>query len=81
MAEQRRYRLTVAEVVAETEDASSLVFEPAPFTYRPGQFLTLRIPSDRNGSVARCYSLCSSPHTDDRMRVLVKRTGGGYASN
>ncbi|HEU5474172.1 MAG TPA: ferredoxin--NADP reductase [Actinophytocola sp.] len=81
MADPRRYRLTVAEVITETDDARSLVFEPVPFTYRPGQFLTLRIPSDRNGSVARCYSLCSSPHTDDRMRVLVKRTGGGYASN
>ena len=86
MPEQRAYRLRVAEVVAETADACSLVFDVDSvfadrFAYRPGQFLTLRIPSDRTGSVARCYSLSSSPHTDDRPRVTVKRTADGYGSN
>jgi len=81
--------LQVADVVAETDDARSLVFKvpdesqvpPQRLKYAPGQFLTLRIPSDRTGSVARCYSLCSSPFTDDAMAVTVKRTDGGYASN
>ncbi|MFL6143680.1 MAG: 2Fe-2S iron-sulfur cluster-binding protein [Labedaea sp.] len=82
MAEPGPLRLTVAEVIEETEDARSLVFEPpAGFTYRPGQFLTLRVPSERCGSVARCYSLCSSPHTGERPAVTVKRTPDGYASN
>ena len=49
--------------------------------YAPGQFLTLRVPSDRTGSVARCYSLCSSPFTDEAMTVTVKRDSDGYASN
>ena len=59
--------LTVADVVDETADARSIVFEVpdamgAKFAdYDPGQFLTLRIPSDQTGSVARCYSLSSSP--------------------
>ncbi len=75
------YRLRVAEVIPETADSCSLVFEDAPFSYRPGQFLTLRIPSDRSGSVARCYSLSSSPHVDDRLQVTVKRTVDGYGSN
>lgn len=75
------YRLRVAEVVPETADACSLVFESPGFDYRPGQFLTLRIPSDRCGSVARCYSLSSSPHTDDMLKVTVKRTADGYGSN
>jgi len=84
--------LQVAEVVAETGDARSLVFAvpdapgdpgipPQRLRYAPGQFLTLRIPSDRTGSVARCYSLCSSPFTDDALTVTVKRTVDGYASN
>ncbi|MFC3962618.1 2Fe-2S iron-sulfur cluster-binding protein [Nocardia jiangsuensis] len=78
--------LRVAAVVAETADACSLVFEVPDelrerFQYKPGQFLTLRIPSDRTGSVARCYSLASSPHTDDAPKVTVKRTDGGYGSN
>lgn len=77
------YRLAVSEVIAETSDARTLVFDapPANFDYRPGQFLTLRIPSDRCGSVARCYSLSSSPHVDDTLQITIKRTADGYASN
>src|SRR6476620_10295412 len=78
--------LTVSGVVEETPDSLSLVFDvPADladkFAYKPGQFLTLRIPSGRTGSVARCYSLASSPHTDDLPKVTVKRTVDGYGSN
>jgi 3-ketosteroid 9alpha-monooxygenase subunit B len=81
--------LQVADVIEETADARSLVFTvpdgadiPAErLRYAPGQFLTLRVPSDRTGSVARCYSLCSSPFTGDPMTVTVKRTADGYASN
>jgi 3-ketosteroid 9alpha-monooxygenase subunit B len=81
--------LQLADVIEETSDARSLVFT-APegadipvdrLKYSPGQFLTLRVPSDRTGSVARCYSLCSSPFTGDPMTVTVKRTDGGYASH
>jgi 3-ketosteroid 9alpha-monooxygenase subunit B len=77
--------LRVAAVVAETDEACSLVFDVPPdlatvFGYQPGQFLTLRIPSDREGSVARCYSLCSSPLTGDPLTVTVKQTATGYAS-
>jgi 3-ketosteroid 9alpha-monooxygenase subunit B len=81
--------LQLAEVVEETADARSLVFKVPDgadipverLRYSPGQFLTLRIPSDRTGSVARCYSLCSSPYTGDPLTVTVKRTEGGYASH
>jgi 3-ketosteroid 9alpha-monooxygenase subunit B len=81
MSEVRSYRLRVTEVVPETDDACSLVFDSPGFDYRPGQFLTLRIPSDRCGSVARCYSLSSSPHVDDALQVTVKRTADGFGSN
>ncbi|CDO10953.1 3-ketosteroid-9-alpha-hydroxylase [Mycolicibacterium cosmeticum] len=82
----RGVRVTVADVIEECPDARSLVFtvpddQRARFAYRPGQFLTLRVPSDRTGSVARCYSLASSPHTDAELKVTVKRTVGGYGSN
>jgi 3-ketosteroid 9alpha-monooxygenase subunit B len=81
--------LEIADVVTETDDARSLVFTvpddsqvPAErLRYAPGQFLTLRIPSDRTGSVARCYSLCSSPFADEALTVTVKRDKDGYASN
>jgi 3-ketosteroid 9alpha-monooxygenase subunit B len=80
------YTLTVAKVVAETEDARSVLFRvpeahAETFAYRPGQFLTLRVPSDQTGSVARCYSLSSAPHEGGALKVTVKRTTGGYGSN
>ncbi|MGV9415373.1 2Fe-2S iron-sulfur cluster-binding protein [Nocardia sp. NPDC003693] len=78
--------LRVSAVINETADACSLVFDIPEelrerFTYQPGQFLTLRIPSELTGSVARCYSLASSPHVDDKLKVTVKRTVDGYGSN
>ncbi|GAY16804.1 ferredoxin--NADP reductase [Mycobacterium sp. shizuoka-1] len=78
--------VTVTDVIAEGADARSFVFAIPDdhrdrFGYRPGQFLTLRVPSELTGSVARCYSLASSPHTDAAPKVTVKRTMGGYASN
>ena len=60
------FQVPVAEVIRETDEACSLVLDvPASlatvFAYRPGQFVTVRVPSERCGSVARCYSLSSSP--------------------
>lgn len=77
--------LTVARVVEETRDACSLIFEvPDELvdTYRfvPGQFLTIAVPSDRTGWVARCYSISSSP-SQQELAITVKRTVEGYASN
>jgi len=84
-ADRAFHQLKVSAVIAETAEACSLVFDvPAElevvFDYQPGQFLTLRIPSDRDGSVARCYSLCSSPLIGDPLTVTVKQTPDGYAS-
>ena len=80
MAAREYLQVRVAEVVQETGDACSLVLD-AGFDYRPGQFVTVRIPSERCGSVARCYSLCTSPRGGARPAITVKRTSGGYASN
>ena len=73
-------------MISETDQACSLVLDiPADlagaFAYLPGQFLTIRVPTADGGSVARCYSLCSSPHAGDRPAVTVKRMASGYASN
>ncbi|MBK1788685.1 ferredoxin--NADP reductase [Prauserella cavernicola] len=78
MTEVRSMRLRVSTVVAETAEACSVVFD-ADLDYRPGQFLTVRVPSDECGSVARCYSLSSSPSTGEAPQVTVKRDG--YASH
>ncbi|MCP2234325.1 ferredoxin--NADP reductase [Prauserella halophila] len=74
----RVQRLRVADVVDETAAARSIVFD-AELDYRPGQFLTVRVPGDERGPVARCYSLSSAPDTGQRPQVTIKRDG--YASN
>lgn len=86
MSQNAPLTLRVVEVIRETADAHSLVLEPTDgshdrFRYQPGQFLTIRLPSDRPGGAARCYSLCSSPVTDENLKVTVKRTKDGYGSN
>jgi 3-ketosteroid 9alpha-monooxygenase subunit B len=85
-SERTFYQVPVAEVVTETDQACSLVLDiPAElagaFSYRPGQFLTVRVPLAAGGSVARCYSLSSSPHAGDLPAVTVKRMPSGLASN
>ncbi len=80
MSDHAPRKLVVKDVIRETPDAHSIVFDGPPLDYAPGQFLTLRIPSDREPT-ARCYSLSSSPHVDEAMKVTVKRTRDGYASN
>lgn len=85
-ATNRSVMVTVIDVIDETAEARSLVLAVpedalARWDHRPGQFLTLRVPSEVTGSVARCYSLASSPHTDASPKVTVKRTKDGYGSN
>jgi 3-ketosteroid 9alpha-monooxygenase subunit B len=76
-----KLRLKVLEVIQETGDAHSIVFEkPDHITYKPGQFLTLRLPWDES-FVARCYSLSSAPDVDDHLKVTVKRVLDGRGSN
>ncbi|MFB7357653.1 2Fe-2S iron-sulfur cluster-binding protein [Streptomyces gardneri] len=82
----RTHRLRVVQVIPETADAHSLVLQAPPesadrFTYRPGQFLTLKLPGADGRPAARCYSLAGSPHTGEPLKVTVKRVAGGHGSN
>ena len=84
-AASRYRRLSVRAVVDETADAKSIVFdvpeaEAATFKYRPGQFVTLRLPV-AGRHLPRCYSMSSAPAVDDAPRVTVKRVEGGRGSN
>ncbi|MCB0495132.1 MAG: ferredoxin--NADP reductase [Cyclobacteriaceae bacterium] len=81
-AKEHYHSLTVKEVVRETADAITIVFEQPepPIEYKAGQFLTLL--ADINGkSVRRAYSLSSSPFIDKDLAVTVKRVQGGVMSN
>jgi len=77
--------LRVAKVIDETHDSRSLVFEiPTPlierFRYRPGQFLSFKIPYEGH-VLTRSYSLASSPDDDREHKVTIKRVDDGRISN
>ncbi len=79
------YRLEVADVIEETDDSKSIVFDipdalSERFAYRAGQFLALRVEVDGHRLV-RCYSLASAPGLDSQHKVTVKRVVTGRASN
>ncbi|MDX2464182.1 MAG: ferredoxin--NADP reductase [Porticoccus sp.] len=79
------YPLKVVEYVPETFNSASFVFEipedlRATFDYKAGQFLNFQIPW-KDFFIERCYSLSSSPITDARLQVTIKRAANGRASN
>lgn len=77
------HELTVKQIIPETKDSISLVFEqPASgkLNYKSGQFLTL-IATVQGKEVRRSYSLCSSPYVDADLVVMVKRVDNGMMSN
>ncbi|HTO69387.1 MAG TPA: ferredoxin--NADP reductase [Myxococcota bacterium] len=79
------HSLRVAEVIQETSDARSFVFEVPPplealFRYIAGQFLTFEIPFE-SMRLHRCYSLSSAPECDAQPKVTVKRVDRGRVSN
>ncbi len=75
-------QLTIKDVVRETENAVSIVFDTdnSTLTYEPGQFITL-IENINGKKIRRAYSLCTSPFTDSFPAVTVKRVAGGAMSN
>ena len=79
------YRLSVADVIEETDDSKSIVFDIPEelnerFSYTAGQFLALRVEVEGHRLV-RCYSLASAPDLDSQHKVTVKRVVEGRASN
>ncbi len=76
-------QLTVKNIIQETKDSISLVFEQptsGKLNYKSGQFLTV-IATVQGKEVRRSYSLCSSPFVDDDLVVMVKRVDNGLMSN
>jgi 3-ketosteroid 9alpha-monooxygenase subunit B len=80
------HQLKILEVIEETADARTVVFELPPemaatFRYKPGQHLQLHVPCG-DKALPRCYSLSGSPHlVGDPLRVTIKRIADGRASH
>lgn len=86
MSRLQYHPLRVLDVVEETAEARSIVFEIPPelkaaFTYKPGQHLQLHVPVGAK-PLPRCYSLSGAPAVPgDPVRVTVKSIADGRASN
>jgi len=77
--------LRIKDVVRETDDAISIVFDVPPhlaenFSYRAGQYLALRVQVGGQ-EYRRCYSMSSSPALHEDLRITVKRDRDGVVSN
>jgi ferredoxin-NADP reductase len=75
------HSVRITRIIQETPDTRTYVLDarpapPSPFSYRAGQFLTVRACG-----TLRSYSMSSSPDTDDELMVTVKRVTGGLVSN
>ena len=76
--------LRVARVFQETPNVKSFrLMDPAngqlPFTYLPGQFLTVTVAPD-GPSVKRSYTIASSPTEREYCEITVKREEQGAVS-
>ncbi len=78
------HRLAVKEVLKETADCVSVIFEipeelKKDFAFTQGQSLTMRTMLN-NEDIRRTYSLCSSP-LDNEWKVAIKKVEGGLFSS
>ncbi len=75
--------LKVKEIIRETPDAVSLIFDipqelTDTFSFIQGQYLTLKLTINDN-TVRRAYSMSSSP-LDQELRVTIKQIKNGLVS-
>ncbi|GMU24995.1 MAG: hypothetical protein AMXMBFR13_50660 [Phycisphaerae bacterium] len=77
-------KLRVSRVFQETPDVKTFrLMNPLggvlPFTYLPGQFLTVAVAPD-GAPVKRSYTIASSPTQHDYVEITVKHKEGGVVS-
>jgi ring-1,2-phenylacetyl-CoA epoxidase subunit PaaE len=78
------HTLKVASVAKNTRDAVVVTFDvpkdlAGEFSFRPGQYLTLRTLIDGE-ELRRSYSICAAP-SDRQLRVAIKRLNDGAFSS
>ncbi|WP_426043449.1 NO-inducible flavohemoprotein [Caulobacter sp. DWR3-1-2] len=77
-------KFKVVRKQAESSNIVSFYLQPAdgsaPPTFKPGQYITLRVPTPEGSTTMRNYSL-SDASGQDSLRISVKREERGYVSN
>lgn len=74
----------IADKIVESDVITSFHLTPkdgsAVPSYKPGQYITVRVPDDNTGTTMRNYSLSSAPRPD-YFRISVKAEPNGAVSN
>ncbi len=84
VARRKLCRLRVARIYQETEDVKTFRLVAChggslPFSYLPGQFLTVTIPAGEK-KIRRSYTISSSPTQGYYCEITVKREDRGIGS-
>ncbi|WP_407266610.1 2Fe-2S iron-sulfur cluster-binding protein [Tenacibaculum maritimum] len=78
------HKLTIKEVIKETADAVSIVFDvpselQKDYNFIAGQYITIKKEIE-NKVLRRAYSICSSPKSNE-LKVAIKAITNGIFSN
>lgn len=78
------YKLKIADVAKETPDCVSIAFDipeelKEHYKFIQGQYVTFKM-NFKGEELRRSYSVCSSPITDNELRIAVKKVKDGRAS-
>jgi len=78
------HKLRVLNIIKETADCVSFGFDipenlKSDYKFKQGQYLTLKL-NIGGDEIRRCYSICTSPISDDEVRVAAKKVKGGRGS-
>lgn len=77
------YKLAVKEIIRETPEAISVVFNvPSElkdnYQFTAGQYINLKLTLDGN-EIRRAYSICSTPESGE-LKIAIKAIKNGYFS-
>ena len=73
--------LTSARIVApEVREIVLQPLLPEPFAYRPGQWISLRLPVGDRPPLIRAYSMATPPRRDGSLVLTFDRVAGGLGS-
>ena len=77
------YKLAVKEIIRETPEAISVLFNIPPelkenYRFKAGQYINIKLTLDGN-EIRRAYSICSTPESGE-LRIAIKAIKNGYFS-
>ncbi|MBS3083563.1 FAD-dependent oxidoreductase [Candidatus Pacearchaeota archaeon] len=81
MVKIEEYESKVLQIKEINQDIRNFILEsPKNFSFAPGQFISILIPSNGN-RIKRSYSLCSSKLNNKNIDLCINKVDGGMATS